>query len=153
MVSGGNDGYMFSWDMATGQSIHKFGDYAAWIFTVAISPDDTQVVSGFQSGVQNQAIVLWDVATGEEKSVITRRLSRKLTREGVLILSAQESRSQLDNKVTVIAKLEHLLAKAFEKKKVRKPTRPSKGAARKRVNQKKAHGEKKKWRRGVSGEE
>lgn len=87
------------------------------------------------------------ILTEEEKGVIFRKLSSRLTREGILTVSAQESRSQLQNKAAVVAKLEGLLVKAFEKKKVRRPTRPSKGAMQSRVRKKKVHGEKKKWRR------
>jgi ribosome-associated protein len=86
------------------------------------------------------------VLTPEEKEVIIRKLAHKLTTEKVLILSAQENRSQLDNKEAVIQKLEKLLTKAFEKRKARKATKPSKGAVQKRITKKKHHSEKKKWR-------
>lgn len=95
-----------------------------------------------QFDVQHSAVL-----TEEEKAVIARKLSSKLTREGMLIVSAQENRSQLQNKEAVIAKLESIFVKAFEKKKIRKPTRPSKRAVQSRVKKKKVHGEKKKWRR------
>lgn len=84
--------------------------------------------------------------TEDEKSLITKRLGSRLTKEGVLILTAQESRSQLQNKEAVMLKLEKTLAKAFEKKKVRKTTKPSKGAVQERINKKKQVSEKKKWR-------
>lgn len=84
--------------------------------------------------------------TEDEKSLVTKRLGSRLTKEGVLILTAQESRSQLQNKEAVMLKLEKTLAKAFEKKKVRKTTKPSKGAVQERINKKKQVSEKKKWR-------
>jgi len=86
------------------------------------------------------------VLTPEEKETIIRKLATKLTTERVLILSAQESRSQLENKEAVILKFEKLLTKAFEKRKARKATKPSKGAVQKRITKKKHHSEKKKWR-------
>lgn len=92
------------------------------------------------------------VLTEEEKTTVARKLSSRLTREGILIVSAQESRSQLQNKDAVITKLESLLAKAFARKKIRKPTRPSKRAVQSRVRKKKVHGEKKKWRRKPGAE-
>jgi ribosome-associated protein len=70
-----------------------------------------------------------------------------MTREGVLLLTSQESRSQIRNKEAVTGKFEKLLATVFEKKKKRKPTRPSKGAVQDRIRKKKVHGEKKRWRR------
>jgi ribosome-associated protein len=84
--------------------------------------------------------------TDEEKSIITKRLASRMTTDGVLVLTAQDNRSQLQNKETVILKMEKLLAKAFEKKKVRKATKPSKGAIQSRIQQKKQLSEKKKWR-------
>ena len=86
------------------------------------------------------------VLTPEEKEIIIRKLGPKLTIESVLILSAQESRSQLDNKEAVVLKLERLLTKAFEKRKARKATKPSKGAVQERIKEKKQRSEKKQWR-------
>jgi len=86
------------------------------------------------------------VLTEEEKQTLLQKLSNKLTTENVLILSSQEKRSQLENKEVVLAKLDQLLKRAFEKKKARKATKPTKSSARKRVDAKKQHSEKKKWR-------
>lgn len=86
------------------------------------------------------------VLTPEEKEVILARLATRLTSDGELILQAQEKRSQLQNKEEVVRKFDLLLAKAFQKKKARKATKPSKGAVQKRIQNKKQHAEKKKWR-------
>jgi ribosome-associated protein len=84
-----------------------------------------------------------------EKSLLLthQKLFSRMTTEGVLMLTAQESRSQLGNKEAVLGKLDKLLAKAFEKRKPRKATRPSKGAVQNRIQKKKEQSEKKKWRR------
>ena len=87
------------------------------------------------------------ILTPEEKELIARKLSSKINREGFVILSAQESRSQADNKSTVIIKFDKILAKAFERKKPRKATKPTKSAVRERIKKKKVLSEKKKWRR------
>jgi ribosome-associated protein len=86
----------------------------------------------------------------DEREVLSSKLSRHLTKEGVLLLTAQEKRSQLENKEAVLLKFERLLAKAFEKKKVRKSTKPSKSAVLKRIKSKKETSEKKKWRQKLS---
>ena len=91
-------------------------------------------------------VVNSQMLTVEEKEVIFRKLATKLTIGGALVLMAQENRSQLENKDTVLLKFEKLLTKAFEKKKARKPTKPSKGAVQKRITNKKQHAEKKQWR-------
>jgi len=87
------------------------------------------------------------VLTAEEKETIARKLFSRMTTEGVLVLTAQEKRSQLGNKEAVIGKLNILLSKAFEKKKPRKATKPTKSAIHNRIQKKKEQSEKKKWRR------
>jgi ribosome-associated protein len=89
------------------------------------------------------------ILSQEEKEILLRRLATRLTTEGVLILTAQDKRSQLDNKESVLQKFEQVLKKAFEKKKVRKATKPSKKAVKKRLTDKKQHGEKKQWRKNI----
>lgn len=87
-----------------------------------------------------------DILTQEEKDIVSGKLSSRMTREGILMLTAQDKRSQLQNKESVILKLEKLLVKAFEKKKIRRITKPSKGSIQVRIKKKKQLSEKKKWR-------
>lgn len=82
----------------------------------------------------------------EQKEIISKKLASRLTAEGILLLTSQDKRSQLQNKEAVIAKLNHLLVKAFTPRKVRKATQPSKAARQKRINEKKQRSEKKQWR-------
>jgi ribosome-associated protein len=86
-----------------------------------------------------------------EKLILLKKLATRLTRDGVLNLSAQEKRSQLQNKDAVIAKFDLLLQKAFEKRKPRKATKPSKGSVQNRIKKKKQHSEKKQWRQKPLG--
>ena len=86
------------------------------------------------------------ILTEDEKFLLATKLHKKLTEEGVLIISAQDKRSQLDNKKEAIRKFNSILAKAFEKQKPRKKTRPTKSAVDSRIRKKKALSEKKKWR-------
>lgn len=100
--------------------------------------------------VNTKVTLKWDIAQSaiaeEKKQVLMQKLSNRLTKEGILILSAQDKRSQLQNKEEVLSKLVQLLIKAFTVKKARKPTKPGKAAKQVRLQQKKQHGEKKKWR-------
>lgn len=92
-------------------------------------------------------IIHSSVLTPDEKQLLLHRLSNRITAEGILMLSAQEGRSQLANKEAVIAKFDRMLAKAIEKRKARKSTKPSKQAIRRRAEEKKRRSETKKWRR------
>ena len=101
--------------------------------------------------VNSKITLRWDIinsliVSDEEKRVIKDKLSTFITKDGVLILSAQDKRSQLQNKEAVLLKLDWLLVKAFEIKKQRKPTKPSKAAKAERVRKKKMHSQKKQWR-------
>jgi ribosome-associated protein len=84
--------------------------------------------------------------TEEQRDFLLAKWANKLTTEGVLVLSVQESRSQTENKEVAIAKFEALIRKAFIKPKARKKTKPTKAAKEKRVTEKKQRSEKKKWR-------
>jgi ribosome-associated protein len=83
------------------------------------------------------------VLTEEEKLTFIQKNKNKVDQSGILQLYAQETRSQLQNKEAVIAKFYELLRTSFQKKKVRKVSRPSKGAIEDRLKSKKAHAEKK----------
>ena len=102
--------------------------------------------------VNTKVTLKWDVLnatsiTEEQRLIIREKLKSYFTKEGVLILMAQDKRSQLANKGAVLHKLDQLLKKAFVRKKVRKATKPSKTAVKKRLESKKQHAEKKQWRK------
>ncbi|WP_373523089.1 alternative ribosome rescue aminoacyl-tRNA hydrolase ArfB [Aquiflexum sp.] len=84
----------------------------------------------------------------DEKSRLMEKIGNKLDSEGNIQILAQEKRSQIQNKEIAIRKFYDLLSKAFHKKKIRKVTKPSKGAIEQRLKEKKALSEKKKGRRG-----
>jgi ribosome-associated protein len=83
------------------------------------------------------------ILSQEEKLTLTQKASNKIDQEGFLHLSSQEKRSQIQNKELVVRKFYDLLRTAFHKKKVRKASKPSKGAIEDRLKAKKAHAEKK----------
>ncbi|MBC6367823.1 alternative ribosome rescue aminoacyl-tRNA hydrolase ArfB [Algoriphagus sp. AK58] len=79
----------------------------------------------------------------EEKLTLLQKASNKIDQEGFLQLSSQEKRSQIQNKELVLRKFYDLLRTAFHKKKIRKATKPSKGAIEERLKSKKVQSEKK----------
>ena len=70
--------------------------------------------------------------SAEQKEQIRERLQNKITDEGLLLV-----RSQLGNKQEVIRKMHQLLASALVKKKIRRPTRPTRASKEKRLDTKK----------------
>ncbi len=101
--------------------------------------------------VNSKVTLRWNVndsalLTPEEKELLVQKLSARLTTDGALLLTAQDQRSQLQNKEAVLHKFDRLLKQAFAKKKKRKATKPSKSSVKNRLDKKKKHSEKKKWR-------
>lgn len=87
--------------------------------------------------------------TAAQKERLLDKLGHRLTAEGELLITAQEDRSQLRNKDIALRKLHELLLKSLHQDKLRKPTRPSKSAVRKRLETKKKDSEKKASRRRI----
>lgn len=90
----------------------------------------------------------WSVAASsafseQEITLLSNKLAHRLTKEGVLQLASQTSRSQHKNKEEVIRRFFALLKVAVQVPKVRKKRRPSKMAKLKRLYAKKAQAEKK----------
>lgn len=105
--------------------------------------------------VETKVTLKWDVAgskliSSEEKELLLQRLASRLSADGTLIITSQESRSQSENKARALEKLDVLLTASFRKKKARKPTRATKASRKKRLESKRSHSEKKNWRRRPS---
>ncbi|MFP4620741.1 MAG: alternative ribosome rescue aminoacyl-tRNA hydrolase ArfB [Bacteroidales bacterium] len=79
----------------------------------------------------------------EEKQRMLKKLSSKVTKEGELIVTAESKRSQLQNKEEAMEKFYSMVEKALKKPKKRKPTKPTRAAKKKRLEEKKKHSEKK----------
>ena len=77
------------------------------------------------------------ILTEEEKTRIFEKLSNHITNDGELLLFAQDSRSQLENKETVIEKFYRLLEEAFKERKPRKKSKVPPGVKKKRLEEKK----------------
>ena len=82
---------------------------------------------------------------------VRRRLERlagsRLTRDGVLVLTAQGERSQKRNREEALARLIALVRTAARPPVPRKPTRPTKASRLRRLDGKKRHGALKSLRR------
>ena len=64
----------------------------------------------------------------------------RLTKEGVFVLKAQQHRTQERNKLDALERLKTFIKQATYVDKVRRPTKPSKNAKRKRVDNKTQRG-------------
>lgn len=74
--------------------------------------------------------------TDEEKEQFMQTMQTKLTKEGMLILSADDTRSQLENKQIVVERFLAMIIEGIKKPKKRKRTKPSKAAVENRLTEK-----------------
>jgi ribosome-associated protein len=75
--------------------------------------------------------------TEEEKGLLIQKLKNKLTKENILLLQCDESRSQHKNKEIAIERFLNIISGGLIVQKPRKATKPSKSSIRKRLEKKK----------------
>ncbi|EAS20524.1 putative peptidyl-tRNA hydrolase [Flavobacteria bacterium BBFL7] len=93
------------------------------------------------NAVQSQAF------TPIEHQRLLSKLDNRFTKEGILQLSCQDSRSQSSNKELVFKRFLRILNEALVVQKLRKKRTTPRSVKRKRLNDKKKHSEKKENRR------
>lgn len=82
-----------------------------------------------------------------EKERLLKNLANRLSKEHILTLTSQESRSQHRNKELVTKRFFELLKKALIKPKSRRATKPTKASIKRRIEAKKQQSEKKENRK------
>ena len=73
----------------------------------------------------------------QQKELILKKLAAKINADGNLQVRSQTYRTQLENKKETVTKMNLLLQQALKKPKKRIPTKPSKAAKEKRLQEKK----------------
>jgi len=87
------------------------------------------------------------------KSRLLASRDQRITREGVLVIKAQQHRSLERNRDEAIARLHQLVARAAHVPKARRPTRPTRGSKARRLEGKMQRGEVKRLRGRVRSED
>ncbi|SNT69996.1 alternative ribosome rescue aminoacyl-tRNA hydrolase ArfB [Psychrobacter sp. LV10R520-6] len=80
------------------------------------------------------------------KQLLLESKDSRISKEGVLIIKAQQFRTQEKNKSDAFERLQQFVIKATYVSKTRRPSKPSKNARRKRMDQKTQRGRKKSLR-------
>ena len=112
---------------------------------VDISAIRAQGAGGQNVNKVSSAIHLrFDIHASSLSDVIKQRLldskDSRITKEGVLIIKAQQFRTQERNRIDALERLQSFIIKATHVNQTRKPTKPSRNAKRKRVDQKTQRG-------------
>jgi ribosome-associated protein len=74
------------------------------------------------------------------KQLLLESKDSRITKDGVLIIKAQQFRTQEKNKIDAFERLQIFIVEATHISKTRRPTKPSKNARRKRADQKTQRG-------------
>ncbi|MBN2581085.1 MAG: aminoacyl-tRNA hydrolase [Pirellulales bacterium] len=107
--------------------------------------------------VNTKAVLRWRVRETERlPEEVHRRFcaaySRRITREGDLVLQSQRFREAGRNAADCLEKLRAMLAAVARPPKRRKPTRPTRGSVRRRLDAKRRRSQRKRGRR-MTGDE
>ena len=74
---------------------------------------------------------------------------KRITKDGIIIIKAQQHRTQEKNRASALARLKEFILPVTKTKKFRVPTKPSRNARAKRLNSKTKRGQQKKLRSNI----
>lgn len=83
------------------------------------------------------------------KHALLNLSDRRITQDGIVVIKAQEHRSQEQNREEALNRLKALIKRAVVVPRIRRPTQPSRGSQKRRLDRKTKRGEIKSLRKPV----
>jgi ribosome-associated protein len=128
-------------------------DEFEWSFARSGGPGGQNV-----NKVASKAVLRWNFAASpsvpeDVKARFRDRFPSRLTTEGEIVLASELTRDQGRNRADCLEKLAAMLRVASIRPKVRRPTRPTKGSQRRRVEAKRRQSSRKAGRRSPARED
>lgn len=99
-----------------------------------------QNVNKVSSAIHLRFAIKASSLSDRHKQLLLDSKDSRINKEGVLIIKAQQYRTQEKNKIDAFERLQHFVITATFISKTRRPTKPSQNARRKRTDQKTQRG-------------
>jgi ribosome-associated protein len=123
------------------------GDHEIEFSAVQAQGPGGQHVNKTSSAIQLRFDVRNSSLPQDVKRRLLARADQRITKDGVIVIKAQDERSQLRNKEEAIQRLTLMIRLASKEPRKRIPTKPSKSSVQKRLDQKTQQSKVKKLRK------
>ena len=139
------------WQLAPGVTV---ADHALqWQFTASGGPGRLHVNTTHSAVILHCSLYAVAGLDAAAQQRLRRLAGSRLRADDVLVLRCEQSRSQHANRHTLLLRLSELAQQAKLRPKLRRPTKPGRGAVERRIQAKKQLGQRKQRRRQSEGGE
>lgn len=130
----------------------SLGDHEVDISATTAQGPGGQHVNKTSSAIQLRFDIRNSSLPATVKQRLLKQADQRINKDGIVVIKAQDARSQLRNREEAIERLREMIVEATKIPKRRVPTRPKKSAVKKRLDTKTKRGQKKQLRGPIRDE-